>query len=363
MSAFATRLFDPSAEPSGTVPVTQSPTSGGSPSLTAGDVIRAYLDDLDFRAQIGQVTREHAVNNRRSLDRAKVYGDGSARYVGFIEVIGDRPVAELIQNDLTQWLRKNPTWKSRETRRNNLKAALGCFAWAHEEGLIRYCPYRKTKKLKEPRVKRRNAKDDEAEKVWTAATESIRRILWFVDATGVRTYEARKLLWTQIRWDEGVVVLVEHKTSSQQDEPEPRIIGLDEFVLSELRRWYEQRRPNQTHVFLSERGRVWTRTNLCHRFADLRKKCGLPKDLKAYGFRHRFLTLVIKSGMSERDAADLAGHSGTATIRQYTHTNEVENIKAKSDQFAAARKTMAPGKRVKKMESLPLFDHPDAADS
>lgn len=348
----AIRLYSPDDDDS-------APTTppGVSAPITGGAVIRRYLDDLAYRLQIGQVTSEHVANTRRSLEAAKKYADGSSRYVGFIEVVGDRLVADLIQHDLTEWLRKNPQWKSPETRRNNLKAVLACFTWADDEGVLRPCPYRKTKKFKEPRVKRRDAKDDEAEKLWGVASLAMRRALWLIDATGARCCEARVLKWDEILWSQGVAVLGKHKQTNRQTEPEPRIVGLEDVVLAELHAWHGTRKPDQATVLLSERGRVWTKDNLCNQFAKLREKCGLPKDLKMYGFRHRFLTLAIRAGMTDREAADLAGHSGTASIRQYTHTNDIEQIKEKSDKFAAARAAMDVGKRIKTTDQpASLFD-------
>lgn len=333
-------------------PSPPAPTSS-SPALTGGAVIRRYLDDLAYRCQTGKVTAEHYGNYRRSLSAST-----SGRYVGFIEVIGERPVSELIQFDLTEWLRRNPQWKKADSRMNNIAAVLACFHWAESEGFLKPCPYTKTRQLQEQRAQRRDATDEEADKVWAAASESLRRIIWFIDTAGCRTKEARDLLWSQVDFERQIILIARHKTSHTQAEPEPRIVGLDADGWSELRRWHALRRPGQTHVFETPRGRVWTKNNLCQTFERLSERCGLADDLTPYCFRHRYGTQAILAGATEREAGDGLGHRDSRSTRRYSHTaDKVEHIRHIADKVGAARKTRAAERQAKlDGEEYPLFE-------
>ena len=286
---------------------------------TGGDVIAAYLDDVDRQVKAGVLRSvEHAGNLRRSLDYAS-----SRRYVGFADVVGRRPLAALRQSDLEDWLELNPQWNSDETKRRNIAAALACFHWAEAEAeLISRSPYRKTRRQKFKRVERRDATPDEAALIFKHAPECLRRLIWFVDLTGARTCEARAVLWTDIDWSGAVIVLDEHKTDRQLTDPEPRVVGLEEGVVAELRRWFEDRRLDRdaNRILVNSRGLAWTRRALDAAFRKVRRKLKLPDDLVPYSFRHKFGTETAMLGMSDRETADLMGHADPRTTRRYTHT-------------------------------------------
>ena len=350
----AIRLYVPDPDDdnqNGSPPPAPSPASA-SHALTGGAVICRYLDDLAYRCQTGKVTNEHFGNYRRALSAST-----SGRYVGFIEIIGERPVSELIQFDITEWLRRNPQWKKADTRLNNLAAVLACFHWADSEGILKPSPYTKTRQLQEQRAQRRDATDEEADKVWAMASESLRRIIWFIDTAGVRTKEARRLLWDQVDFDRQIILIKIHKTVHMTTEPEPRIVGLDADGWAELRRWHGLRRPGQTHVFETPRGKVWSKNNLGQTFERLSERCGLADDLTPYCFRHRYGTQAILAGATEREAGDGLGHADSRSTRRYSHTaNKIDHIKGIADKVGAARKTRAAERQARKDGAeYPLF--------
>lgn len=357
------RLFDPEAEPLHAAPESRSASGGarrGRPSLTGGDIIRRYLADLDARRQAGEVTAKHADNHRRSLVAANPDAEGRRRYVSLAEIIGDIPAEDLIQNDLSVWVAANPQWQSNETKRNNTAAAIACFNWADEEGLLKPCPYRRSKRLRYKRETRRNASDAEADRVWEAASLELRRVLWAVDRLGIRTCEARGLRWEQIRWEMAVIVLLadEHKAGKLQSDPKPRLIGVDPEALEEIRRWFDKRR-HETFVFVTPKGKPWTCNNLCQTLKRLRRRLGLPDDLTPYTFRHRFATESRRAGVQSQAVSDQLGHSTLRmTETQYVHLAEEEIVAEKASHFAkmAAETAAARARRKPPAEPTPLFD-------
>ena len=306
---------------------------------TGGDVIRAYLDDLASVRDEGRVTDDHYKNCRRSLEAAPPGG----AYRGFADVIGRRLLGELAQADLSQWLRANPQWRSDETKRRNLAAALACFNWAVETGLLDSTPYKKTRRERCRQVQRRDATDAEAKAVFEAAPEPLRRVLLFVDQTGARTCEARDLLWDQVDWEGSVAELEIHKTSHQQQEPEPRIIGIPPDLLARMKEWKAEPTAKKKNVFLNSRGRVWTRRAFCAAFRKLRERLGLPRDLTPYCFRHRFATQTILGGETERTVGDLLGHRDPRTTRRYTHTSGKKTYLSEAAKRAMERRAKPPG--------------------
>lgn len=365
MSAQHLQIFDPATEPD---PARSAPThspsgrkaSSASRRLprTGGEVIRLYLASLERRFEAGQISKTHLQNYRRSLDAAPRDAKGKSRYVGFIEVVGDIPTSDLIQDDLERWIEMNPTWKGPDSRRNNSAAAIACFNWADGRGLLKPTPFKRTEPLKEELVTRRDATDEENAKIWQAASPALRRILWLIDRAGLRTCEARELLWDWIDWDRAVIRLDKHKASRKQKKKRPRIIGLDAEALAELRRWHGERRDGQRHVFLSPRRRPWSKNSLGAAFRTARRKAGLPSDLTPYCFRHRFCTDSQRSGVPIDEVSPHMGHSTKGMTEGYTHLDDKPEHKAAvaNAAKAIAEKIAAARHARRKCEPTPLFD-------
>jgi site-specific recombinase XerC len=59
---------------------------------------------------------------------------------------------------------------------------------------------------------------------------------------------------------------------------------------------------------------------LCKRLYRLRKKSGLPDDLKLYGTRHKTISNVLLAGGDLKTASLAAGHANVAiTASTYSH--------------------------------------------
>ena len=183
---------------------------------------------------------------------------------------------------------------------------------------------------------------------------ALRRILWLVDCTGIRTGEARELEWDQILWEQSVIKLDKHKALRKQKTKKPRLIGLDKELLAELRRLYENRRHERL-VFLSPRGCPWTKNNLDQAFLRLRERLGLADDLTPYCFRHRFATQCRLAGVEGRHTTAQLGHSTERMSEHYTHVdNKPELFVAAAERIAEARAARKPVQVPG--EATPLFE-------
>lgn len=304
MQAF--RLFNPDSEPGKTTAI-----------------VCAYLADLHAQVEAGTVRLSHFENVQRSLLPAA----DPNRFKGYCDLFGNHEPAQLSQADLKAWLEANPQWKSDETKSRNLSAVLACFNWAADEGLIPLTPYHRSRRLKLKRVERRDATDEEYDRVYNDGTPILKRLVFFLDHCGARTCEARELRWDQVRLDESYALFAkdEHKTSNLEKDTEVRVLGLDAVLVAEMRKWKAESRSE--YVFFNEDGKMWSKNVLCQHFQRWRDRNGLAEDLTLYCFRHRFGTGLGQLGLADREIADAMGHRDPRTTRRYVHTrNKIDHI-------------------------------------
>lgn len=143
-----------------------------------------------------------------------------------------------------------------------------------------------------------------------ASDDLFRNFIEFLLESGCRPGEARAMLWSQIDWDGGFVLQVEHKTARKTGKP--RIIPLSNRAV-ELLCEIEATAPDPAgHVFLNEFDRPWSSQALTKRMETLRKRAKLSPEVQLHGLRHTALTRWAAKGMPIKLASQIAGHSSTA---------------------------------------------------
>jgi integrase len=126
--------------------------------------------------------------------------------------------------------------------------------------------------------------------------------------------------WANVRFDEGAVVLQEHKTARKTGRP--RIIPLVPTVIKLLRwlqvhpRGLKQMRA-QDRVFTNRRGNALSRGWLSLKIQRLRKRLGLAKGVTLYGLRHRYGLMGIKNGVNLKLLSLCMGHARTHMTEHY----------------------------------------------
>jgi integrase len=143
--------------------------------------------------------------------------------------------------------------------------------------------------------------------------QRLREILVFCYSTGARPAEVRTALWSDLDLEQGVITLKQHKTSKTQKVPKPRVIYLTEEVLSLLAA-IRRRLPDSEFIFSSRRRRPYHRNSIQQNLRRLRKKVGLPDDVKLYGCRHGFGTRAVLRGENMAVLAELMGHAEGSRI-------------------------------------------------
>ena len=144
-----------------------------------------------------------------------------------------------------------------------------------------------------------------------------RQILIYLYLTGCRPSEAAKLRWSEVDFEDSVVILKGHKTARTQSEPEPRIIPLDPVIMKLLR--FLKTRDEGEHVFLTFKKTPWTKDTLVQRMIRARTKAGVSNEAKLYGIRHAFGTRGVLRGLDLKSLSAVMGHTTTRVTERYVH--------------------------------------------
>lgn len=307
-SARTIRLYDPDQLPGPEPPAIQGVAARDDGGMDVREIVSAYLADAEIRHAAGEFSKASLTACRRDLTR-------------FATMFGHKKMAECRNGDLTDFLfDKTKPWGN-ATRRRVLAEILACFSWAADDGaLVERSPYRRPKRLKLPVKPRREARQDEYVVLMHNGCRALRRILFFLRRCGCRPQEARMAKWTDVRWEDRVVVLMDHKTFKATGKP--RVFGLEPCVFRLLRNLYRQARDKGGNIFLNLRGKPWTEGALWQHVKRLLVRLGIDpgKGLRItpYQFRHSWATNAIEAGIGERQVADQMGHSSTSLIGWYS---------------------------------------------
>src|SRR5689334_4749048 len=120
--------------------------------------------------------------------------------------------------------------------------------------------------------------DEEFQTLMRGADPTFRRFLILLKFTGCRPGEAASMRWPDVHFEEGAVVLKEHKTARKTGRS--RIIPLVPTVIKLLHWMYSQHQASlgfrgRDHVFTNGRGNAFSRGWLSLKMQRLRRRLGL----------------------------------------------------------------------------------------
>ncbi|HEY2307394.1 MAG TPA: site-specific integrase [Streptosporangiaceae bacterium] len=151
---------------------------------------------------------------------------------------------------------------------------------------------------------------------------------------GIRTEEARALIWSEVDLDAGTVavyrsVRVKGDTKTRKSR---RVLKLPERAVESLkehrtRQAAERLRAGgawQDHglVFCREDGTSLDRWQVRREFAAITKAAGLGEEWAPRELRHSFVSILSAHGVRIEDISDLVGHSGT-TVTETVYRHEI----------------------------------------
>ncbi len=166
-----------------------------------------------------------------------------------------------------------------------------------------------------------------------ALPERLRPFVLLLYTTGVRTGEARKILWSQVDFAEGVIRLSKKQTKNAN----ARVLPLDDEVAKLLKA--ERKKSGPVFSFTSFR-KAWC--NACvkaglgtlDREGENKKLNGdygkyeglIPHDLRRSAVRD-----MIRAGVPQTVAMRISGHKTDSVFRRYDITDERDLIAAKNN--------------------------------
>lgn len=186
-----------------------------------------------------------------------------------------------------------------------------------EWGWLEDNPFRKVKKLKEPRGRVRFLSPEERETLLTECKKSRSPHLYVIVvlalSTGARWSEIVNLTWKEVDLPHRVIRL-EHTKNGER-----RTIPLTGLALKLIQEKNKVRRIDSLYVFPSKDGK---------KPADLRDAWDLAverskiEDFRFHDLRHTAASYLAMNGASLMEISDILGHKTLAMVKRYAHLAE-----------------------------------------
>ena len=162
-----------------------------------------------------------------------------------------------------------------------------------------------------------------------AATQNIkhRAILSLIYSCGLRRSELQNMQITDIDSKRNVINIRNAKGNRD------RIVPLSEKILTLLRQYFKQYRPEKWLFEGQITGTQYTETSLNKVFQKAKFKAGVTMPCTLHTLRHCYATHLLESGTDIRYIQVLLGHKSSKTTEIYTHvtTKSIQNIKSPFD--------------------------------
>ena len=239
------------------------------------------------------------------------------------------------------WLTREPGVKQGRVGTNRMLAALRCcFNWAIRKGYVDATPFKRhgvtvitlDSRAEAPRERRLDA--GEEDRLLVVATGLIRDLLIALLETGCRRGELLSLQFSQIRWNENVLLLPAEKTKTRR----ARVIPITATFRAVLER--RQKGPDgQTlgpgcYVFGTETGERVRRVDVAWRATCA--AAGIT-NLHMHDLRREFASRLLESGANTALVRDWLGHSSLSMTSRYLATTAValQQARAQFEQHRA----------------------------
>jgi integrase/recombinase XerD len=148
-----------------------------------------------------------------------------------------------------------------------------------------------------------------------------RALLELMYATGMRVSETAGLAVDDVHFDLGFLRCTGKGSKT-------RVVPFGSRARQALSRYLEQSRPrfpaarDERHVFLTYRGRGFTRKGLWKLIRARARAAGIGKPVSPHTLRHSFASHLLANGAPLRVIQEMLGHADIATTQIYTHVDE-----------------------------------------
>ncbi|MCD6360395.1 MAG: site-specific tyrosine recombinase XerD [Armatimonadetes bacterium] len=145
-------------------------------------------------------------------------------------------------------------------------------------------------------------------------------------ACGLRVSELVGLRLHQLNFDAAVVRVLGKGSKERVVPVAPMALELAERYLAEVRPALAKY-PDEDAVFLSSRGRPFSRGGFWEKLKHYVRLADLPGDTSPHTLRHSFATHMLSGGADLRAIQEMLGHTALSTTEVYTHLS-VEDLRA-----------------------------------
>ena len=147
-------------------------------------------------------------------------------------------------------------------------------------------------------------------------------LLELLYASGLRVSEAAALTLDDVHLEDGYLQCFGKGSKA-------RIVPFGEAARAALRRYLADpagraacvRDPAERHLFLTYRGRRFTRQGLWKLVQGYARRAGIAHPVHPHTLRHSFATHLLANGAPLRVIQELLGHADIATTQIYTHVD------------------------------------------
>lgn len=148
-----------------------------------------------------------------------------------------------------------------------------------------------------------------------------RVILELLYASGLRVSELVNLKVGQVDLEVGYLRTIGKGSKERLVPVPPNTAGRIKKYLNDVRPKF-LRGTNSEFLFLTRRGKNFTRQGLWKLVKICSKASGLSKKITPHTFRHTFATHLLQGGADLRSVQEMLGHASISTTQIYTHLDK-----------------------------------------
>jgi len=222
---------------------------------------------------------------------------------------GSRPIGQITPAELQDWQAQKRQTSKPATVNRMMCRLRHMFNKAVEWGLIDESPMRRIKFIRENNARLRYLSLEECERLVAGClAPHLKAIVTIALHTGMRSGEIRSILWRDVDFDSGFIIIRQSKNG------ESRHVPMDSAVV-ELFRNYPPTTGSDFVFTNSAGGRLgW----LQHGFRKALLRAGLT-DLHFHDLRHTFASCWMMAGGELYALKDILGHKSIAMTQRYAH--------------------------------------------
>ncbi len=262
-----------------------------------------------------------------SQNTAEAYGIDLTRFDAFLKTRGTRSFNDVERGDVLDFLMDEKTrGVSVNSISRRLVAVKVFFRFLQQEGLLARNVTDVMDSPKLWRVLPGVLSVKEVDRLLAAPSGNDRyavrdrALLELFYASGLRVSELAGLCLEDLHFDEGYLRCF-GKGSKE------RVVPVGERAQQAVLRYVGEARMTfgpelgERHVFLTRRGKHFSRKSIWRLVKHYAMKAGINKDVSPHTLRHSFASHLLANGASLRVIQEMLGHADIATTQVYTHVD------------------------------------------